>query len=163
MIAGVRPAHLAPDGIIRPVDDPFWNTHSPPAGFRCRCSLISLSEAQARSNGDNGLNKQTTAQPDKGWDYSPRDRMAGVKAAVGNKRSQCAGLFSAIHLAGKNRHNPPIWCSGDGAKKLDIINSAANFNHEMPAPKDIILQIFNKGEDSKFYLTHFMQHTMKVL
>ena len=27
----------------------------------------------------------------------------------------------------------------------------------MPAPKDIILQIFNKDEDSRFYLTHFMQ------
>lgn len=31
----VRPSHLAMDGVIRPVDDPFWRTHTPPLGHRC--------------------------------------------------------------------------------------------------------------------------------
>lgn len=30
-----RPSHLAMDGIIKPVDDSFWNTHSAPMGHRC--------------------------------------------------------------------------------------------------------------------------------
>lgn len=31
----VRPAHKALDGIIKPVGDPFWASHSPPLGHRC--------------------------------------------------------------------------------------------------------------------------------
>ncbi|HUM50473.1 MAG TPA: phage minor head protein [Chitinophagales bacterium] len=33
-----REDHLAFVGIIRPVDDPFWNTHMPTNGFGCECS-----------------------------------------------------------------------------------------------------------------------------
>ena len=29
----VRPSHLEMDGIIRPIDDPFWKTHYPPNGY----------------------------------------------------------------------------------------------------------------------------------
>jgi SPP1 gp7 family putative phage head morphogenesis protein len=87
----VRPSHLALDGIIRHIDDKFWDTNSAPRGFRCRCSMISLSadQAMARSNGDNGLNKDVGAdiKPDPGWDYSPRDRMAGINSAVVDKKT----------------------------------------------------------------------------
>lgn len=31
----VRPEHAAWDGIVKPVDDPFWNSHNPPNGYRC--------------------------------------------------------------------------------------------------------------------------------
>lgn len=34
----VRPEHEALDGIILPVDDPFWNSYYPPNGYRCRCT-----------------------------------------------------------------------------------------------------------------------------
>lgn len=93
----VRPAHLALDRIIRRIDDPFWKTHSAPNGFRCRCSLIALTEkeAQSRSRGGNGLNKQpivdlgnermTQANPDPGWEYNPSDRMQGVESAIAKK------------------------------------------------------------------------------
>ena len=38
----VRPLHAAWDGIIKPVDDPFWYTHNPPSDFNCRCVVIQL-------------------------------------------------------------------------------------------------------------------------
>ena len=115
----VRPAHLALDGIIRRVDDPFWTTHSPPNGYRCRCSIRSLSEhqAKARSGQGKGLNQQpvlddgTPALPDKGWDYNPSDRLAGVNKAITDRASQCTGLFIALSGTGKKRHNSPIWCN----------------------------------------------------
>ncbi|QPF36499.1 minor capsid protein [Acinetobacter johnsonii] len=47
----VRPAHLALNRIVRHIDDPFWLTHYPPLGFRCRCSCIALTEAQALKYG----------------------------------------------------------------------------------------------------------------
>lgn len=47
----VRPAHLALNRIVLPFDHPFWLTHYPPLGFRCRCTVIALTEAQALKYG----------------------------------------------------------------------------------------------------------------
>ena len=43
-----RPSHLAMDGRVYPADDPFWDIWFPPNGFRCRCTVTSLSERQVR-------------------------------------------------------------------------------------------------------------------
>jgi len=45
----VRPEHAALDGIIRRIEDPFWNTLYPPNGWNCRCLAIQL-ESGAESN-----------------------------------------------------------------------------------------------------------------
>lgn len=42
----VRPEHAAWDGIVKPVNDPFWDTHNPPNGYRCRCITIQLEEGE---------------------------------------------------------------------------------------------------------------------
>ena len=42
----VRPDHAVLDGIIRKVDDRFWDTLYPPNGWNCRCRVISLAEAE---------------------------------------------------------------------------------------------------------------------
>lgn len=47
----VRPTHLALNGVIRHIDDPFWLSHYPPWAFRCRCSVIALTEKQAKKQG----------------------------------------------------------------------------------------------------------------
>ena len=33
----VRPTHQALEGIVKPVDDPFWDTFTPANGWNCRC------------------------------------------------------------------------------------------------------------------------------
>lgn len=38
--------HRAWDGIILPVDHPFWTRWWPPLGFRCRCTLIPMTRSQ---------------------------------------------------------------------------------------------------------------------
>jgi len=97
----VRPSHLAQDGTIRPVHDPFWKAgHTPPRGYRCRCNLITLTEAraQARSGFDkNGqgteLNKVpaledgSPAMPDTGWDYHPYEDKTGTIPVIFAKYS----------------------------------------------------------------------------
>ena len=35
----VRDTHKVLHGIIRPIDDEFWNTHTPPLAWNCRCNL----------------------------------------------------------------------------------------------------------------------------
>ena len=47
----VRPSHLALDKIVLPFDHPFWLTHYPPISFRCRCTVIALTEKQALKYG----------------------------------------------------------------------------------------------------------------
>ena len=40
-----RPEHLAWHGIVLPVDHPWWRTHFPLNGWRCRCSTMQLDAA----------------------------------------------------------------------------------------------------------------------
>ncbi|CAN2042520.1 hypothetical protein GMMP15_840023 [Candidatus Magnetomoraceae bacterium gMMP-15] len=46
-----RPTHLALDGKIFPHDHDFWHNFYPPNGFRCRCSVQSLSQRQVNNEG----------------------------------------------------------------------------------------------------------------
>lgn len=47
----VRDEHAALDGLILPVDDPFWEKHYPPWDFGCRCLVESLTEEEAIEKG----------------------------------------------------------------------------------------------------------------
>lgn len=38
----VRASHAVFDGVTLPIDDAFWNTHTPPLGYRCRCRLVAV-------------------------------------------------------------------------------------------------------------------------
>jgi|GEM_PF-1590756 len=46
-----RDAHKPFDGIVLPVDHPFWQTHFPPNGWFCGCSVQQLSERQLQRRG----------------------------------------------------------------------------------------------------------------
>ena len=39
-----RPEHMAWHGTVLPVDHPFWRTHYPPNGWKCRCTVEQLSD-----------------------------------------------------------------------------------------------------------------------
>jgi len=38
----VRDSHAALEGVKRPIDDDFWNTHYPPNGWNCRCTTVQV-------------------------------------------------------------------------------------------------------------------------
>ncbi len=119
-----RPAHRAMDGIIRPVDDPFWLTHAPPNGHRCRCRLLSLTgeEAEIRSRDGRGLNQPVTPEmraDDAGWGRKPTQWSESLQALISNKANECL----AFDFAGK-RTAPPIWCHGAGAEYLRRLSAA---------------------------------------
>ena len=75
-----RKSHLAMNGRVFPADSPVWDTWYPPNGFRCRCSVISLTKAQVRRM---GLKVETqvpqrvdigsgfiSVRPDRGFGYN---------------------------------------------------------------------------------------------
>lgn len=46
-----RPTHSVLHGRVIRYDDPFWDTFYPPNGFRCRCTVTSLSKKQMEKKG----------------------------------------------------------------------------------------------------------------
>jgi SPP1 gp7 family putative phage head morphogenesis protein len=91
-----RPTHAALNGKIFPHDHPFWDTWYPNNGFRCRCSVISLSERQVKKRGLKVESKDPTGRliepidpktgnkmlarplmPDPGFSYHPGKSVYG--------------------------------------------------------------------------------------
>jgi len=78
-----RKEHLAWDGVILRHDDEWWQTHSPPCGFGCKCYVETLAERDLKRDGlavtpqdkipFNGKDPKTGLPMgvDKGWDYQP--------------------------------------------------------------------------------------------
>lgn len=141
----VRPSHLSYDNVIRPVDDAFWFEHYPPNGYQCRCSTISLTEAQAQARG--GVTPEPTngwQAPDKGWDYNPgTDPNAGIEQAMEPGRTQ-AQLQRAMEKS----------VSSSDASTADLINvieasrEAKNLEAVMTAlaeSKSSVLQALSEG------------------
>lgn len=78
----VRPAHAAMEGKVYRCDDPIWDVWYPPNGFRCRCSVVSLTEAQVQQRGlqvdqvmphdiDRRTGEAVFYWPDKGFTGNP--------------------------------------------------------------------------------------------
>jgi SPP1 gp7 family putative phage head morphogenesis protein len=78
----VRPSHLAFDNVILSRDDTWWKTHYPPCGYRCRCTVISLTETQVNRRGGITATPPETP-PDEGWDFNPgEDYGTGVSKGL---------------------------------------------------------------------------------
>lgn len=97
----VRASHRSWDNITLPIDDQFWHTHYPPNGWRCRCRVTAVSQAEFDKgvapsgqpmvkvapdvvlrdwlNRRSGEVEQVPAGIDPGWAYNPGQ--AGARAA----------------------------------------------------------------------------------
>lgn len=78
----VRESHARMDGKIYAADDPVWNIWYPPNGFRCRCSVVSLTKSQVERSGktvsrelpydvDYSTGEMVYQYPDKGFSNNP--------------------------------------------------------------------------------------------
>ena len=115
-----RPSHAALDNVIAPADSPFWRTHTPVLGFRCRCVRISLSEAQARARGYDAAKPLPDVAPDPGFAGHPLadEGWAGVNAAMASRRNRCDGAqFTA--------DGRPFWCHPAASDVLIRLHDSA--------------------------------------
>jgi SPP1 gp7 family putative phage head morphogenesis protein len=88
----VRPLHASWHGVTLPIDHPWWQTHYAPNGWRCRCRVVAVSEAEAEEyrqigvpvrreapdivriphiNHRTGEVRQIPAGIDPGWEHHP--------------------------------------------------------------------------------------------
>lgn len=74
-VANPRLQHVAWNGLTLPHDHPFWQTHFPPNGWGCHCSVQAVSKRDYAQAGADGL-----AEPPEGWDtINPKtDAPAGI-------------------------------------------------------------------------------------
>lgn len=103
-----RPAHHALHGLMMPVGDERWANLAPPLSFNCRCTMVSLSDKQAKALGYSGAPEKLptweddhgvshTAAADKGWG-SPERR--DLTEYLRQKEAK-AGLGRAVYDEGK--------------------------------------------------------------
>jgi len=95
-----RPTHRAMDNHIAPVDDPIWRRWFPPAGHNCRCTRISLTEAQARARGY--PKAAPNVEPDAGWDGDPTDDDVPGRLLAEKVAHASTALADAMRLRGKS-------------------------------------------------------------
>lgn len=78
----VRKSHAAMEGKVFRADDPVWDIWYPPNGFRCRCSVSSLTQSQVEKRGlriesripysvDYETGEIIPVRPDKGFSNNP--------------------------------------------------------------------------------------------
>jgi SPP1 gp7 family putative phage head morphogenesis protein len=124
-----RPTHKALNGQVFPTDHPFWAINYPPQGFRCRCTVQALTQAQVDKAGIqvesaegefverqvpvNAGRDQLTVRgwktgdgrefwPDPGFDHAPGDRqLARSRLGSSMERLPDSALPAASRAVGK--------------------------------------------------------------
>ncbi|NOR63260.1 MAG: hypothetical protein GQ535_12300 [Rhodobacteraceae bacterium] len=97
----VRPGHKVWHNLVLPVDHPFWETHYPPNGWRCRCRADSIN--------DRGLKKLGLKVSD-----DPEIIMEERQMKVGGDRTVTVMVPQGIHTG--FAYNPGIAGFGYGTQ-----------------------------------------------
>lgn len=101
----VRISHRPWDGVTLTVDDPWWDSHTPPCGWRCRCKVRSGSAKDIERRRAAGLPVKTVAPPVQFMPYvnptsgeiSPVAR--GVDPGFGYRKSTSGERDAQLHEA----------------------------------------------------------------
>ncbi len=90
-----RPAHAAMSGHIAPLDDPIWKRWTPPCGYNCRCSQVSLTPEQARARGYDTQQDAPDVQPDPGFGSRPDDARGALEDHLASRGQALGPSISA--------------------------------------------------------------------
>lgn len=126
----VRASHRAWDGVVLPVESPFWETHYPPNGWRCRCTVISVNEHDLARLGKAGIQFKRDEPPvdeipyvnprtgevvpvprgiDPGFAYNPgKSRDAALYDQALRKAADAHPIAGAVAVAQASAANPAM-------------------------------------------------------
>ena len=81
----VRASHAAWNNLTLPLDDPFWKTHWTPNGWRCRCRIVMISQAdydRGLSPTGEPLNKTASENVTREWVNDRTGEIVNVPVGV---------------------------------------------------------------------------------
>lgn len=98
----VRPQHRAWNGLIFPIDAAFWQTHYPPNGWNCRCTVRAYSQGDLEEKNlavsepveiktrevisrDGEIKDKVPVGIDPGWDHNVGQAWISPELALGEK------------------------------------------------------------------------------
>lgn len=184
--ARTRPAHMALDGLILPVDHPFWRTNYPPCGHNCRCTVIPMTEKAAlaaigAAREEGRVIDQVPADaapPPPGWDYdrlqippaNPQDKARWHWSERDQtwkpvRRAPLEGLERAVErrqavcvprMFARDR-SLSLWCHGDGVEVLRRYGTSLRRSEPMPDPQRLAQTLdLPQGMKPEEYIAAFM-------
>lgn len=76
----VRQSHRVWHNVTLPVDHPWWQTHYPPCGWRCRCRAVPMRRTEFEQRDD--LQRQPPSEPDVPWTNPKTGEVRMVPARI---------------------------------------------------------------------------------
>lgn len=79
-----RHEHQAWDGLVLATNDPWWDTHYPPNGWGCACTVTGVGKGRMRALGKNGPDPTpgpSAGDPPTEWAYHPGKAARSLSAA----------------------------------------------------------------------------------
>jgi hypothetical protein len=108
-----RPEHAAWDGLVLPVDHPWWQRHFPVKAWGCKCRAIPLGDRQLDrlgakvgeapeevyteyTNARSGETQQVPAGVDPAFNYPPAARRQALDQALSEKQARAAEVLNTF-------------------------------------------------------------------
>ncbi|MBL0142651.1 MAG: minor capsid protein [Betaproteobacteria bacterium] len=102
-----RPTHRAMSGFVARHDDPVWKRWFPPCAFNCRCTIVSLTEEQAKRRGYPMA--RPPVEPDPGFRNAPLDEGEKLDQLLRDRVLVAGGVFAVAYERAVARMLAPDW------------------------------------------------------
>lgn len=154
-----RPHHAAKEGVILPVDDPFWDAWYPPNGWGCKCWLRQISPSAAEAaggvsespevptreyvNGRRGIVEQIPVGIDPGWHTSPGKARARFLSNEFLRRIDVADEGTARQAVREFWQLPVSAAIGEMAERVALPAGASRSLQELTGAKGPSIALWN--------------------
>lgn len=169
-----REQHLAWDGKVVPLDDPWWDYRWPPNGWGCKCSVTSVSERELERNGwtvehpeadktikvtvntpDGPMEVETVEGVDPSFAYNPGKSATGIRLSPRMmEEAKADGTWKHWRPVPWGAGSMETWQSLGRPEKLPVDTMRAKLAEKADSPEALrpILEKMIGGQED-FFLT----------
>ena len=171
---GPRVEHLAWDGKVVPLDDPWWDYRWPPNGWGCKCSVVSVSQRELERNGwtvehpeadktikvtvntpDGPMEVETVEGVDPSFAYNPGKSATGIRLSPRMmEEAKADGTWKHWRPVPWGAGSMETWQSLGRPEKLPVDTMRAKLAEKADSPEALrpILEKMIGGQED-FFLT----------
>ena len=169
-----RVEHLAWDGKVVPLDDPWWDYRWPPNGWGCKCSVVSVSQRELERNGwtvehpeadktikvtvntpDGPMEVETVEGGDPSFAYNPGKSATGIRLSPRMmEEAKADGTWKHWRPVPWGAGSMETWQSLGRPEKLPVDTMRAKLAEKADSPEALrpILEKMIGGQED-FFLT----------